>query len=239
MMVAGTLVTGTGPLAGAGDVPRYHFLSLTAVTQLHADIGWVLGTLAVMLALIMHLTEAPPRAVRLSWIVLGLIGLQGAIGYAQYFSGLPAGLVWVHVANTALIWIAVIRLTFALRDRGQVDQHRCPPPTRASRRLASASAGARGPPERRPDPPGHLTGADRQLAPREVHHLKPRRAARRPCAAAATALGRSSRPTHTCNSGGGRPPSSNATLALRTRTATRQGSVLKPQTAWPGRCPGQ
>ena len=120
MMVAGTLVTGTGPLAGAGDVPRYHFLSLTAVTQLHADIGWVLGTLAVMLALIMHLTEAPRRAVRLSWIVLALIGLQGAIGYAQYFSGLPAGLVWVHVANTALIWIAVIRLAFALRDRGQV-----------------------------------------------------------------------------------------------------------------------
>jgi len=121
MMVAGTLVTGTGPLAGAGAVPRYHFLSLAAVTQLHADIGWVLGTLAVMLAVIMHLTEAPAGAIRLSWIVLGLIGLQGAIGYAQYFSGLPAGLVWVHVANTALIWIAVLRLTFALRDRGRVD----------------------------------------------------------------------------------------------------------------------
>ncbi|HKR69611.1 MAG TPA: COX15/CtaA family protein [Streptosporangiaceae bacterium] len=121
MMLAGTLVTGTGPLAGAGDVPRYHFLSLTAITQLHADIGWVLGTLAVMLTLIMHVTEAPRRAVRLCWIVLGLIGLQGAIGYAQYFSGLPAGLVWVHVANTALIWIAIIRLTYALRDRGEVD----------------------------------------------------------------------------------------------------------------------
>jgi heme A synthase len=121
MMVAGTLVTGTGPLAGAGAVPRYHFLSLTAVTQLHADIGWVLGTLAVMLTLIMHVTEAPRRALRLSWIVLGLIGLQGAIGYAQYFSGLPAGLVWVHVANTALIWIAIIRLTFALRDHGRVE----------------------------------------------------------------------------------------------------------------------
>jgi len=124
MMVAGTLVTGTGPLAGAGAVPRYHFLSLTAVTQLHADIGWVLGTLAVMLTLIMHVTEAPPRAIRLSWILLGLIGLQGAIGYAQYFSGLPAGLVWVHVANTALIWIAIIRLAYALRDRGRVDAPR-------------------------------------------------------------------------------------------------------------------
>ncbi len=121
MMLAGTLVTGTGPLAGAGAVPRYHFLSLTAVTQLHADIGWVLGTLAVMLTLIMHVTQAPRRAIRLSWIVLGLIGLQGAIGYAQYFAGLPAGLVWVHVANTALIWIAIIRLAYALRDRGQIE----------------------------------------------------------------------------------------------------------------------
>jgi heme a synthase len=35
----------------------------------------------------------------------------------QYFAHLPAGLVWVHVANAALIWIAVIRLYFALRDR--------------------------------------------------------------------------------------------------------------------------
>jgi len=28
-------------------------------------------------------------AIRLSWVVLGLIGLRGVIGYAQYFSGLP------------------------------------------------------------------------------------------------------------------------------------------------------
>jgi heme a synthase len=121
MMVAGALVTGTGPLAGAGAVPRYHFASLTAVTQLHADIGWILGTLAVVLAACLALTQAPARAVRLGWIVLGLIAVQGAIGYAQYFAGLPAGLVWVHVANTALIWIAVLRLMFSLRDRGRVD----------------------------------------------------------------------------------------------------------------------
>jgi heme A synthase len=120
MMLAGTLVTGTGPLAGAADVQRYRFMSLTAVTQLHADIGWVLGTAAVMLVACLHLTDAPARAVRLGWIVLGLIAAQGAIGYAQYFSGLPAGLVWVHVADSALIWIAVIRLNFAVRDRGEI-----------------------------------------------------------------------------------------------------------------------
>src|SRR6185437_16307642 len=38
MVLAGTLVTGAGPLAGAAAVQRYHFMSLTAVTLLHADI---------------------------------------------------------------------------------------------------------------------------------------------------------------------------------------------------------
>ena len=48
MLAAGTVVTGTGPLAGAGAVPRYH-LPLTGVTQFHSDIGWLLGGLAVPL----------------------------------------------------------------------------------------------------------------------------------------------------------------------------------------------
>ncbi len=123
IMAVGTLVTGTGPLAGAGSAPRFDFMSLRAITEVHADIGWVLGTAAVMLVLAMHyLPGSPPRARRLGWVVLGLIGLQGAIGYAQYLAGLPAGLVWVHVANTALIWIAVIRLNLALRDRGPLSE---------------------------------------------------------------------------------------------------------------------
>ncbi len=118
MMLAGTLVTGSGPLAGAADVQRYHFLSLTGVTQLHADIGWVLGTIAFMLVACLHFLPAPHRAILLGRVVLVLVGIQGLLGYVQYFSGLPAALVWFHVANTALIWIAVLRLHFALRDRG-------------------------------------------------------------------------------------------------------------------------
>jgi cytochrome c oxidase assembly protein subunit 15 len=88
------------------------------VTQFHADIGWLLGGLAVPLCAGLWLTGASPRAVRLGWILLGLIGLQGVIGYTQYFTGLPAGLVWVHVCGSTLIWIAALRLVFALRDRG-------------------------------------------------------------------------------------------------------------------------
>jgi heme a synthase len=119
MMAAGTVVTGTGPLAGAADVARYH-LPFEGVTQLHADIGWLLGGLMVALLLGLRLTSAPPRSVRLGWLLLGLIALQGVIGYTQYFTGLPAGLVWVHVTGSVAIWITALLLPYSLRDRGGI-----------------------------------------------------------------------------------------------------------------------
>ena len=117
MLAAGTIVTGTGPLAGTEidarghlkTVPRFHF-SLEAVTQLHADIGWFIGALAVALVVGLRYSGAPRRTVRLGWIVLIGLGLQGIIGYVQYFNHLPAGLVWVHVALSVLIWILVLQL---------------------------------------------------------------------------------------------------------------------------------
>jgi cytochrome c oxidase assembly protein subunit 15 len=116
MMSIGTVVTGTGPLAGAPDVARYA-LPLEGVTQFHADIGWLLGGLVVALLLGLRLGKAPRRSVRLGWLLAGLIMLQGAVGYAQYFSGLPAGLVWVHVAGSTAIWVAALFMPYALRDR--------------------------------------------------------------------------------------------------------------------------
>ena len=117
MLAAGTVVTGTGPLAGHADTPRYK-LPLEGVTQLHADIGWLLAGLAVALVLGLRLSGAPPRAVRASWIMLAALGSQGVIGYIQYFTHLPAGLVWVHVTGSVLVWIAVLRLFFAVREQG-------------------------------------------------------------------------------------------------------------------------
>jgi heme a synthase len=119
MVTAGTVVTGTGPLAGAADVARYH-LPLEGVTQLHADIGWLLAGLMAALLLGLRLSAAPRKAVRLGWLLLGLIGLQGVIGYTQYFAGLPAGLVWFHVTGSVGIWITALLLPYALRDRGSI-----------------------------------------------------------------------------------------------------------------------
>ena len=117
MLAAGTVVTGAGPLAGSGDVPRYQ-LPLEGVTQFHADIGWLLGGLTVAMVVGLRLGGAPQEAVRRGWQLLAMIGLQGVIGYAQYFSGLPAGLVWVHVLGATLVWIAALRLFYALRPVG-------------------------------------------------------------------------------------------------------------------------
>lgn len=121
MLAAGTVVTGTGPLAGAGAVPRYH-LPLTGVTQFHSDIGWLMGGLVLPLVAGLRLTRVPVRVMRLGWLLLGLLAVQGAVGYTQYFTGLPAGLVWVHVSGSLLIWIVALRLMFAVRDRGPLSQ---------------------------------------------------------------------------------------------------------------------
>jgi heme a synthase len=156
MLAAGTVVTGTGPLAGAGDIKRFH-LPLAGVTQLHADIGWLLGGLVIALVLGLRLGGAPRQAARLGWLLLALIGLQGVIGYAQYFSGLPAGLVWVHVTGSVLIWLTALRLLFALRDRGHVD---VTPASRAPGDPALAAAGEGADAEPAPVPPGGALPAD-------------------------------------------------------------------------------
>jgi cytochrome c oxidase assembly protein subunit 15 len=113
MLAAGTVVTGTGPLAGHADTPRYH-LPLEGVTQLHADIGWLMGGLAVALMLGIRMSGAGPAAMRAGWIVVAGLGVQGTLGYVQYFNHLPAGLVWVHVTTAVMLWTAVLWLFFTL-----------------------------------------------------------------------------------------------------------------------------
>ncbi|HZC39348.1 MAG TPA: COX15/CtaA family protein, partial [Streptosporangiaceae bacterium] len=142
MLVAGTVVTGTGPLAGAGNVPRYH-LPLSGVTQFHADVGWTLGWLAFALVLGLRLTSAPARARQAGYLLLGLVAVQGGLGYLQYFTGLPAGLVWVHESASILIWVAALRAWFATRDRGTI----AVPPAVPERSVPAGAARAAAAPE--------------------------------------------------------------------------------------------
>ncbi|MEU4822631.1 COX15/CtaA family protein [Actinomadura sp. NPDC023710] len=119
VLVAGTVVTGTGPHAGDAESRRYGF-DITDVARIHGELAWLTIALTVLAIVALHRAGAPAAARRRAHELAGLIVLQGAVGYTQYFLGVPAGLVLLHMLGSVLMWIAAFRLFFALRDRGPV-----------------------------------------------------------------------------------------------------------------------
>jgi cytochrome c oxidase assembly protein subunit 15 len=115
-LTLGTIVTGSGPHAGDPKTPRMGFAPET-VSQLHADAVFLLIGLTVAAILTVRALGAPER-VRHALVVLLVVELaQGAIGYVQYFTGLPIVLVAAHVAGAMVLWVAALRPLFALRTR--------------------------------------------------------------------------------------------------------------------------
>lgn len=110
-IVAGTVVTGTGPHAGDEEARRFTFLSITWVTRIHSVVVWV----AVLMAmnLLWHLRKrAHDREVLdaplTAWICVAIA--QGGVGYLQYANGVPAPLVAVHVALATTLWAVSVWL---------------------------------------------------------------------------------------------------------------------------------
>ncbi|GHB28550.1 cytochrome b561 [Streptomyces xanthochromogenes] len=117
LIAVGTVVTGAG--RHAGDTSEVYRIPLdwTMITQLHADLAWVVVALAVALWFVLKAVDAPagPRA-RARDLFLVLMG-QGVIGYVQYFTKTPEVLVGLHMFGSCLVWIAVLRVLLALRER--------------------------------------------------------------------------------------------------------------------------
>jgi cytochrome c oxidase assembly protein subunit 15 len=112
-LVAGTVVTGSGPHSGDKKAARTGF-NPESVSQLHADLVMLLVGLALALWLALRAVNGPDRAARL--LVLVVLG-QGAIGWTQYFTDLPIALVAVHMAGACLVLIAACRTVLSLRRR--------------------------------------------------------------------------------------------------------------------------
>jgi len=136
-VLAGTVVTGTGPHAGdsvgddgavctAGAAKRFfgnecqiNGDALFRVTQVHGVIVWI--TVAIAFTLMWHLRrlrhdrevlDAPLTA----WLLTAII--QGAIGYMQYSNGLPVALVALHLGGatvlvgcTAWLWCSTTKVS--------------------------------------------------------------------------------------------------------------------------------
>jgi cytochrome c oxidase assembly protein subunit 15 len=111
VLVAGTIVTGTGPHAGSPDTARLSWLSLRDATQLHTDLALLLTGLVVATAVLLRAIDAPRALRRHSGWLAGAVLFQVAVGVTQYVLGVPAGLVEVHIAGATVLWMAAIRLS--------------------------------------------------------------------------------------------------------------------------------
>ena len=58
--------------------------------------------------LILRRSGGEKRALRPLTITIGLVALQGLLGFVQYRAKLPAELVWVHVALATITWLSVL-----------------------------------------------------------------------------------------------------------------------------------
>jgi len=114
-IILGTLVTGSGPHAGDENAIRLNF-DLRSITRIHSAI--VLLCIAATLIFISQIRKNTSEWMR-SWakleIFLFVAVAQGGVGYLQYFSGVPAQLVAIHVALAVAVWISVLRLWISAR----------------------------------------------------------------------------------------------------------------------------
>ncbi|MFJ2032526.1 heme A synthase [Streptosporangium sp. NPDC087985] len=117
LLVAGVVVTGTGPHSGDEIASRFAF-DIETVARIHADVVYLVVGLTFALLFALHVTDAPGRARRAALTLLAVELAQGVIGYVQYFLAVPAFLVGLHVLGSTLVWICTLRVVFAMRSRG-------------------------------------------------------------------------------------------------------------------------
>ena len=102
VLVAGTIVTGSGPHAGDENAKRFGF-NPRIVSWLHADLVIALVVLTLVLWLITRVSQN--KVIHKHLLVFLIICLsQGLVGYVQYFTGLPELLVAAHLLGATLVW---------------------------------------------------------------------------------------------------------------------------------------
>lgn len=113
VVLTGTIVTGSGPHGGDATAPRLPFY-LEDVARIHSLTMWTFLIVTVATLWMLH-TQGSPLEVerRARWLVAAIVA-QGAIGYLQYFTAVPPGLVALHVFGATIVWITVLRFHLGL-----------------------------------------------------------------------------------------------------------------------------
>ncbi|MHB8340466.1 MAG: COX15/CtaA family protein [Mycobacteriales bacterium] len=134
VLVIGTLVTGSGPHAGARVDNRLPF-ALRDIAQLHSDVVLLLVGATAATLVLLRVTDAPPAVRRRGRWLLAVMLAQTVVGFTQYFTGLPAGLVEVHILGATLVWVTVLLFVLELTERPAL----APPPAQSQRNSRAAA----------------------------------------------------------------------------------------------------
>ena len=105
VLFLGTVVTGAGPHSGAEQATRLG-ISVKHATQMHSIAVWIMVLMAVLITI--RARKNSTRWAHEGQMMLRLLAAlcaQGFIGYVQYFAGVPAPLVAVHVALSVIVWL--------------------------------------------------------------------------------------------------------------------------------------
>lgn len=118
VLVAGVVVTGSGPHAGDADARR-NGLDPQLTAQVHADLVALLVGLSVALWFALRAVSARPELIRAAGVLVLVELVQGLVGAVQHVTHLPVILVGVHMAGACAVWLAT--LAVVARTRVPVD----------------------------------------------------------------------------------------------------------------------
>jgi heme a synthase len=115
VLVLGTVVTGAGPHSGDKNAADRMDFDPETVSQLHADLVFLLVGLTVALLLALHASDSAGRIRRAARDLLVIQLAQGLVGFVQYVTDLPIALVLVHMIGAVLITAFTARLVWSVR----------------------------------------------------------------------------------------------------------------------------
>jgi heme a synthase len=117
LVAVGTVVTGAGPHAGDSSEVERIPVDWETVSKLHAVLAWIVVTLTFALWFVLKAVDAPKGPMDRTRELFVILLAQGVIGYVQYFTELPEALVALHMFGSCVMWVGVLRVLLALRER--------------------------------------------------------------------------------------------------------------------------
>jgi cytochrome c oxidase assembly protein subunit 15 len=105
--VTGTVVTASGPHGGDAKAKRFSY-SIPQVARVHGTTVMVFLALVLLTYGLLRRTRASTEDQRRLGLVLVIALAQAAIGYIQYFNGIPALLVGFHIAGATALFASVL-----------------------------------------------------------------------------------------------------------------------------------